>query len=86
VSAYNMKDGSPAGDVTAAGELACAPHVVTADTAGLPMVVVVGRDLVKGTILSAMIRSMEPATAPVAPLPNPIPVPATLTPEARPTP
>jgi outer membrane protein assembly factor BamB len=86
VSAYNMKDGSPAGDVTAAGELACAPHVVTADTAGLPMVVVVGRDLVKGTILSAMIRSMEPATAPVAPLPNPIAVPATLTPEARPTP
>jgi outer membrane protein assembly factor BamB len=85
LSAFNLKDGTPAGEVTAAGELAAAPHVTVAT--GLPMVTLITRDIVKGTVVSAVIRSIEPALAPTAPLPNPIAVPKQLPgspPEAAP--
>jgi outer membrane protein assembly factor BamB len=72
-AAFNMKDGTPAGEVTAAGELAGPPHVIDASVAGLPMVVVTGRDIVKGAIVSAMIRSVDPVMAPFSSLPNPLP-------------
>ena len=86
VYAYNVKDGTAAGDATAAGELASAPYVVhAADSAGLPMMVLVGRDIGKGTIVSAVVRSVEPATAPIGPLPNATPVPPP-SPPATPTP
>jgi outer membrane protein assembly factor BamB len=75
-AAFNMKDGTPAGEVTAAGELAGPPHVISAAAAGLPMVVVAGRDIVKGAIVSAMIRSIDPIMAPFSPLLNPLPAPA----------
>jgi outer membrane protein assembly factor BamB len=78
VSAYNAKDGSPAGELTAAGELAGAPYVLESAAGGLPKVVVVGRDIVKGTIVTAMTHSIEPPTAPIAPLPNPVPALSTL--------
>jgi hypothetical protein len=60
--------------VTAAGELAGPPHVIDAAMAALPMVVVTGRDIVKGAIVSAMIRSVDPVMAPFSSLPNPLPV------------
>jgi len=72
-AAFNMKDGTPAGEVTAAGELAGPPHVISAAAAGLPMVVVAGRDIVKGAIISAMVRSIDPVMAPFSSLPNPLP-------------
>jgi outer membrane protein assembly factor BamB len=72
-AAFNMKDGTPAGEVTAAGELAGPPHVIGAAAAGLPMVVVAGRDIAKGAIVSAMIRSVDPVMAPFSALPNPLP-------------
>jgi outer membrane protein assembly factor BamB len=68
--AYYMKDGTPAGSLAASGELAASPHVVTGD--GLPMMVLVGRDLDRGTIVRALARSVEPAVVPMAPLPNPV--------------
>lgn len=74
--AFYLKDGAPAGDITAAGELAASPYVTHAN--GLPMVTLITRDIVKGTVVSAVIRSIEPATSPTAPLPNPIPVPRQL--------
>jgi hypothetical protein len=40
------------------------------------MVVVAGRDIVKGAIVSAMIRSVDPVMAPFSSLPNPLPAPA----------
>jgi len=72
-AAFNMKDGTPAGEVTAAGELAGPPHVIGAAAAGLPMVVVAARDIAKGAIVSAMIRSVDPVMAPFSSLPNPLP-------------
>jgi outer membrane protein assembly factor BamB len=77
VAAFTMKVGTPAGEVTAAGELAAPPHVIAA-AAGLPMVVVAGRDIVKGAIVSAMARSVDPVMAPFSSLPNPLPAPTPL--------
>jgi outer membrane protein assembly factor BamB len=76
LSAFYLKDGAPAGEITAAGELAAAPIVI--ETSGLPMVTLITRDLVKGAVVSAVIRSIEPTTGPVAPLPNPVEVPKRL--------
>jgi hypothetical protein len=73
VVAFNMKDGTPAGEVAAAGELAAAPHVIAAATAGQPMVIVVGRDIAKGAVVSALARSIDPVMAPLSTLPNPLP-------------
>lgn len=83
LSAFYLKDGTPAGDIAAAGELAASPYVT--QSGALPMVTLITHDIVKGIVVSAVIRSIEPATSPVAPLPNPIPLPKTL-PGAAPVP
>jgi outer membrane protein assembly factor BamB len=71
VSAFAMKDGAPAGDLNAPGELAATPYVT--DVRGLPEVVVVARDIAKGTRLLAMRRSVDPQmNTPLPQLPNPI--------------
>lgn len=58
VYGFAMKDGSPAGDISAPGELAAAPYVVPGRA--LPQVVVVARDLAKGTRVLAVRRSIDP--------------------------
>ena len=71
VSAFAMKDGSPAGDIAAPGELAAAPYVT--DSYGLPQVVLVSRDVAKGTRVFALRRSIDPPmNTPLPVLPNPI--------------
>jgi outer membrane protein assembly factor BamB len=70
---FAMKDGTPLGSIAGPGELATAPHVVTGD--GRPLVILVSRDLQKGTILRAVTRAIEPAVLPMTPLPNPVPPP-----------
>lgn len=70
---FAMKDGAPMGSMAGPGELATAPHVVTGD--GLPLVILVSRDLEKGTILRAVTRAIEPQVLPMTPLPNPVPPP-----------
>ncbi|HUR35804.1 MAG TPA: PQQ-binding-like beta-propeller repeat protein [Vicinamibacterales bacterium] len=71
VTAFALKDGTPAGDITAPGELAAAPFVTTAR--GLPQVVLVARDVTKGTRVLAMRRTVEPPmNTPLPALPNPI--------------
>jgi outer membrane protein assembly factor BamB len=70
VPAYLAKDGAPAGSLTAGGELATAPHVLMGPS--LPVVVVVARDLARGTLVRNLMRSVEPGEAAIAPLPNPI--------------
>lgn len=83
VAAYTMKDGSPAGDVTASGELAASPFMTEARS--LPQVVLVARGVTGGTHLLAFRRSVEPAlTAPLSALPNPVVVPRTQTAESVP--
>jgi hypothetical protein len=70
---FAMKDGAPLGSMGGPGELATAPHVVTGE--GLPIVLLVSRDLTKGTILRAVTRAIEPPVLPMTPLPNPTPPP-----------
>lgn len=72
-TAFAMKDGSPLGTIAGPGELATAPHVVTGE--GLPVVLLVSRDLTKGTILRAVTRAIEPQVSAMTPLPNPTPPP-----------
>jgi outer membrane protein assembly factor BamB len=81
--AYSMKDGAPAGDIRAEGELAAAPYVFS--TGALPMAALVTRDIAKGAIVSVLMRSIDPAIVPIAPLPNPIVLPKTLPLAAPPT-
>jgi outer membrane protein assembly factor BamB len=68
--AFATRDGAPAGEIPSTGELAAPPHVI--DTEALPILVYVTRDLAKGATITAVTRSIEPAIAPMAPLPNPV--------------
>jgi hypothetical protein len=72
--AYNMSDGSPAGELPAAGELAAAPAVVRHSTTGLPQVLVVTRDLVRGATATLFSRQLDPPLSPFAPPPGAIEV------------
>lgn len=85
VTAYAVKDGTPAGEVTSPGELAASPFIV--QQRGLPQVVIVSRDVTAGTRIVAFRRNIEPALATsVGPLlPNPIPQPRPLPAPTSPT-
>jgi outer membrane protein assembly factor BamB len=73
-SVFWMKDGQPLGNMAGAGdELAAQPHPVSGE--GFPIVVLVSRDLNRGTIVSTWTRAIEPKVQPIAPLPNPVPPP-----------
>jgi outer membrane protein assembly factor BamB len=73
LSAFAMKDGSPAGEVTAPGELAAIPYVT--ESRGLPQLVLVSRDVAKGTRIIAVRRTVEPPmNTPLPTLPNPFTV------------
>ena len=58
VMAFAMKDGTPAGEVAAPGELAAAPFIT--ETRGLPQLVIVSRDVAPGTRILAVRRNVEP--------------------------
>ena len=45
VAAFAMKDGTPAGEIAAPGELAAAPFMT--ESRGLPQVVLVSRDIAR---------------------------------------
>ena len=70
--AYLTKDGAPAGEVIVEGELAAPAHVVSGPR--LPLLVVVARDIAKGTTVTVFTRSFEPRVVPIAPLPNIVPM------------
>jgi outer membrane protein assembly factor BamB len=76
VRAYTLADGSPAGEITLDGEVAGAPYLLEPPDLPAPAVVTITRDIVKGAVVRLMQRSVEPAAAPPAPLPNAIPPPA----------
>jgi outer membrane protein assembly factor BamB len=81
VSAFAMKDGSPAGDIAAPGEVAAAPYVT--DWLGLPQVVLVSRDVAKGTRVLAVRRTVDPPmNTPLPVLPNPLTIAAPAAPPA----
>ena len=68
--AFDMKDGQPAGELTAGGEAAAPPHAFEEPTTTAPMLLMVTHDIAKGASASLVARSFEPAITPVAPLPN----------------
>jgi hypothetical protein len=70
VRGVSAKDGKPAGELPALGEIAAPLHLAIVPRQPLPMVIVVTRDIAKGATVTALLRSFEPAIAPVAPLPN----------------
>jgi outer membrane protein assembly factor BamB len=75
---YNSKDGTPATDLPAGGEIAAPPHLLEEPRTGMPMLLVVTRDIVKGATATLSIRSIDPVASPISPLPNPITLAPTL--------
>ncbi len=70
--AYLTKDGAPGGDVALEGEIAAPAYIFTGPR--LPLLVVVTRNIVKGTIVTVFTRDFEPRVVPIAPLPNIVPM------------
>ncbi len=58
VSAFALRDGSPAGEITSPGELAAPPFVTS--VRGVPQVVLVSRDIATGTRVLAVRRLIDP--------------------------
>jgi outer membrane protein assembly factor BamB len=67
---YNMSDGSAAGEIQAAPDVAAPPHVFTDEVTMAPSLVYITRDLAKGASVTLITRSLEPPDSPIAPLPN----------------
>jgi outer membrane protein assembly factor BamB len=70
--AYLTKDGAPAGEVAVEGELAAPAYVLSGPR--VPLLVVVARDIAKGTMVTVFTRAFEPPILPIAPLPNLVPM------------
>jgi outer membrane protein assembly factor BamB len=71
LSAFDLKDGKPAGTLDAGAELAAAPHLVSDSSESVPVVLVVTRDIAKGAVARLMTRRLEPQSDPLTvPLPN----------------
>ena len=70
--AYLTKDGAPAGEVTVEGELAAPAYVLSGPR--LPLLVVVAREIAKGTTVTVFTRAFEPPIVPIVPLPNLVPM------------
>ncbi len=68
--AYNMANGTPAGELPAAGELAGPPYVLPAAPNGLPQVLVVRHDIGKGATATLLTRQIDPPLSPFSPPPN----------------
>jgi outer membrane protein assembly factor BamB len=81
VHAYSMRDGSPAGEIAADGELAAPPYELP--EAEAPTLIVVSRQFGKGVMVKSFSRvaPAPPATSPTPPPPAPSPT----TPSATPT-
>ena len=71
--AFTPGDGAPAGEIPAAGELAAPAYVVSGPR--VPLLVVVSREITKGTAVTVFTRSFEPPILPLAPLPGLVTVP-----------
>ncbi len=69
--AFAARDGAPAGDMATAGELAAPAHLYDSPRTLGPIVVVVTRDVAKGSLVTAFTRAVDPPVAPIAVLPNP---------------
>jgi len=80
VRAFDIKDGKPAGELAAGAEVIAQPHALEHPGTRAPMLLMVTRDIAKGAAASLVMRSFEPPSAPIGPLPNPTELPKTLPP------
>jgi outer membrane protein assembly factor BamB len=67
---YNLKDGTPAGEIQAGAEIGAPPHVIESHGLPAPYLLFVTRDIAKGAAATLVTRSFEPEIGPVSPLPN----------------
>jgi hypothetical protein len=72
--AYNVEDGKAAGEFALGGELAAPPHLFTLAQGSFPIVIAATRDIIKGVIVVALTRSVDPPVVPFVPMPNVIPM------------
>jgi outer membrane protein assembly factor BamB len=70
VRGFEMKDGAPAGELPATGQLAGAPHAFEDAAMQRPMALVTSLDIAKGASAALAVRSFEPNVIPMVPLPN----------------
>ena len=71
--AYNVKDGTPVGDLFPPGQITADLYSGSA-TRLLPQLLIVTRDLVAGTNVVMVMRQVEPNVLPLPALPNPVPL------------
>ena len=67
---FNSKDGAPAGEIAATGELAAPPHLLLDPEGDQPLLLIVTREIGKGAAVTLVARSSEPPVAPFTALPN----------------
>jgi len=57
-------------DITTDAEIAAPPHALVDPRTGLPMLLLITRDIARGAAATLVMRSFEPVISPVNPLPN----------------
>jgi outer membrane protein assembly factor BamB len=62
---YDMKDGTAAGELPAAGEQAGSPYAVPMALSALPQVLVVTRDIARGATATLFMRNLDPPLGPI---------------------
>jgi outer membrane protein assembly factor BamB len=81
--AFDVKDGQPAGELSATGEVAALPLAIAEPRLRTPMLLMLSHDIAKGASVSLHARSFEPAITPVAALPNLITIAPTTPPAPK---
>jgi hypothetical protein len=78
IRTFAAKDGAPAPDMAAGDDVVAPPHAMSQPASGLPMLLVVTRNIERGDSVALSVRSIEPEAIPIAPLPNPVTLAPTL--------
>jgi hypothetical protein len=68
--AYNLSDGTNAGEIPAGADLTAAPHVLVDPATESPLVLFLTQDIAKGATATLITRSFDPTVSPIAPLPG----------------
>jgi len=83
VLSFDLKDGKPAGDLTADGNMAARPHGLEDQATRRPMLLMVTHDIAKGGSATLVSRVFEPPITQLGPLPNLVQIAPTTTPPPR---
>ena len=78
IKVFNLTDGAPAGDVPAGADVDTPLYTTDDPFSKLPMLLAVTHDMAVGAAVTLVMRNIEPAIGPIAPLPNGITPPPTL--------